>query len=109
MSGSRWPTCLPGPSTQVTWARAAWHVPVFRPTAARFLSGHVVVTATILGSFATHGSARWLLFALGVAVDIATPYFTTAQQAVLPKLSTSKFPERFGLLTMIVLGEAVSE
>jgi low temperature requirement protein LtrA len=92
---------------QATWARAARHVPAFRPTAIRFLCGHLVVTAIILGSFAAQGSTRWVLFAVAVVLDIATPYFTTAQQAVLPKLSTSKFPERFGQLTMIVLGEAV--
>jgi low temperature requirement protein LtrA len=92
---------------QATWARAARHVPAFRPTAIRFLCGHLVVTAIILGSFAAQGSTRWMLFAVAVVLDIATPYFTTAQQAVLPKLSTSKFPERFGQLTMIVLGEAV--
>ena len=92
---------------QISWARAGWHVPAFRPTAARFLCGHVLVTAVLLGSLAATGTARWSLFALAVALDIATPYFTTAQQSTLPKLSTSKFPERFGQLTMIVLGEAV--
>jgi low temperature requirement protein LtrA len=92
---------------QIGWARAAVHVPAFRPAAARFLTGYAVVAAVILTSFAATGPTRVALFALAVVLDIATPYFNIAQQAVLPKLSTSKFPERFGLFTMIVLGESV--
>ncbi len=47
------------------------------------------------------------MFTGAVLVDIATPYFTVKQQSALPRLSTSKFPERFSLFTMIVLGESV--
>lgn len=92
---------------QIGWARAGVHVPVFRPVAARFLAGYAVVTAVILASFAATGTARVVLFTLAVVLDIATPYFTIAQQSGLPQLSTSKFPERFGLLTIIVLGESM--
>jgi low temperature requirement protein LtrA len=48
-----------------------------------------------------------MLFAAAVVVEIAAPSFTVRLQAALPRLSTSKFPERFGQLTMIVLGESV--
>ena len=92
---------------QVQWVRAGIHVPVFRPVMVRFLAGYAVVTGVVVASFATAGATRVVLFALAVVLDIATPYFTVVQQSVLPKLSTSKFPERFGLLTMIVLGESV--
>ncbi len=92
---------------QIGWARAGLHVPVFRPAAIRFLSGYAVVTALILVSFTVSGPARVALFALAVAADIATPYTNIARQAALPRLSNSKFPERFGLFTMIVLGESV--
>ena len=92
---------------QAGWVRAGLHVPVFRPVAARFLIGYAVVVALILASLPMTGSARVALFTLAVVVDIATPYFTVAQQSALPRLSTSKFPERFGLFTMIVLGESV--
>lgn len=47
------------------------------------------------------------MFTGAVLVDIATPYFTVKQQSALLRLSTSKFPERFSLFTMIVLGESV--
>jgi len=89
------------------WVRAGLHEPVFRPVAARFLTGYLLALAVIAASFATSGTARVTLFTLAVVLEIATPYFTVAQQAVLPKLSTSKFPERFGLFTIIVLGESV--
>ncbi len=92
---------------QAGWVRAGVHVPMFRPIAARFVSGYALSTAIILASFATTGSSRVLLFTLAVVVDIATPYFTVKQQSVLPRLSTSKFPERFSLFTIIVLGESV--
>lgn len=92
---------------QAGWLRAGLHVREFRPIAARFLTGYVLATAVIVVSFATTGAARVALFALAVVVEIATPYFTVAQQSALPRLSTSKFPERFGLFTIIVLGESV--
>ncbi len=92
---------------QIGWARAAVHVPVFRPVAARFLAGYVLATAVVLASFSTTGAARVALFTVAVVLEIATPYFTVRHQSDLPKLSTSKFPERFGLFTIIVLGESV--
>lgn len=92
---------------QAEWIRAGFHVRQFRPVAARFLAGYVLAVAVILASFATTGAARVVLFALAALLEIATPTFTIAQQSALPKLSTSKFPERFGLLTIIVLGESV--
>jgi len=92
---------------QMEWVRAGVHVPAFRPIAARFLVGYTVAIVVILVSFTTSGAMRVALFALAVLVEIATPYFTVAQQSALPRLSTSKFPERFGLFTMIVLGESV--
>ena len=92
---------------QAGWIRAALHVPVFRPVALRFLTGYVLATAVILASVTTNGTTRVALFTLAVLLEIATPYFTVAHQTGLPRLSTSKFPERFGLFTIIVLGESV--
>lgn len=92
---------------QVGWIRAARNEPVFRPVAARFLAGYLLATAVIVASFMTTGGTRVVLFTVAVLVEIATPYFTVAHQSGLPRLSTSKFPERFGLFTMIVLGESV--
>jgi low temperature requirement protein LtrA len=89
------------------WIRAGWHVPIFRPVAARFVAGFVVAVALIAAAGQLDGGLHRLVFALAVVVEIATPIFTLPQQALLPRLSTSKFPERFGLFTILVLGESV--
>jgi low temperature requirement protein LtrA len=89
------------------WARAGAHVPVFRPVMRRFLAGFGLATLLIATSFAVGPPSRLVLFGLAVLVEICTPSLTVTQQSALPPLSTSKFPERFGLLTMIVLGESV--
>lgn len=89
------------------WLRAGKHVPVFRPVMRRFLAGFGIAAALVLASFAVPPRERVVLFGLAVLVEICTPSLTVTQQSALPPLSTSKFPERFGLLTMIVLGESV--
>lgn len=71
------------------------------------MTGYLLAAAVILASFATAGTTRVVLFTLAVVLEIATPYFTVVHQSGLPRLSTSKFPERFGLFTIIVLGESV--
>ena len=92
---------------QISWARAGYHVPVFRPVSVRFHAGYLLGVAIVLGSFTTTGGVRVALFTLAVLVEIATPWFTVGYQSALPKLSSSKFPERFAGFTIIVLGESV--
>jgi len=94
---------------QASWLRACVHVAAFRPTGLRFVVGYLIAVVLILASVPFDGAPRVALFTLAVLVEIVTPSFTVAHQSKLPQLSTSKFPERFGLLTMIVLGEAVSD
>jgi len=91
----------------VQWIRAGVHVPVFRPVAVRFVAGFAVTAAVLLVGLSVAGDARRAVFAIAVLIDIATPTFTLGHQAKLPQISTSKFPERFGQLTMVVLGESV--
>lgn len=91
----------------IQWIRAGRHVPVFRPVAARFVAGFTVTAALLLVAGLLEGPGRRMVFAAAILIDIATPLFTLKQQARLPRLSSSKFPERFGLFTIIVLGEAV--
>jgi low temperature requirement protein LtrA len=89
------------------WIRAGIHEPRFRPTAARFVAGYVVAAVLALAGLRAGDTVRWVLFAAAVLIEIGTPALTIRLQAALPRLSTSKFPERFGQLTMIVLGESV--
>lgn len=89
------------------WLRAGLHVERFRPIAFRFGVGFAVTAGLVLGSLFVDSPWHMVIWGVAVLVDIVTPYFTMGLQARLPKVSTSKFPERFGLLTIIVLGESV--
>ncbi len=91
------------------WFRAGYYVKKFRPISSRFIYGFIITTSLLIISLFTEGYLRLILFGTAVAVDIITPYFTMKLQAKLPPLSTSKFPERFGLLTIIVLGATIVE
>ncbi|GAA3394119.1 low temperature requirement protein A [Cryptosporangium minutisporangium] len=89
------------------WLRAGVHERTFLPIALRFATGYAIAVALIVASTAFDGALRTTLFGLAVVVEIVTPSFTAKQQSVLPPLSRSKWPERFGLFTMIVLGETI--
>lgn len=42
-----------------------------------------------------------------MVIDVLTPFFAIKSSKTLPKFSTSKLPERFGLFIIIVLGEGI--
>jgi hypothetical protein len=50
---------------------------------------------------------RLWLWGIAVLIDVLTPSLTMKQQAKLPPISMDRFPERFGLFTLIVLGESL--
>jgi len=93
-----------------SWLRAGLREPVFRPVALRFALGLVVVAVVLgFGLASSDPTLRVVLWAVAVVLDIATPFATVAALSnELSAISSSKFPERFGLLTMIVLGESVT-
>lgn len=91
----------------VQWVRAGAHVGDFRPVALRFVAGFAIVAALLIVAIGLDDTARRFVFAAAILIDVMTPVFTLKQQARLPQLSTSKFPERFGLFTILVLGESV--
>lgn len=91
----------------VQWIRAAIHVLDFRPTAIRFVGGFLIAAALLVLAIDLDGDTRRLVFAAAVLIDVLTPVVTLKQQSTLPRLSTSKFPERFGLFTILVLGESI--
>lgn len=51
--------------------------------------------------------ARFALWGLGLLCDALAPVASLGPQRRLPQLTTSRLPERFGLFTLIVLGESV--
>lgn len=49
---------------------------------------------------------RYFVFYAGIAIEVATPVFLRTRLATVP-VSEHHLPERFGLLTIILLGESV--
>ncbi|WP_271177656.1 low temperature requirement protein A [Leifsonia poae] len=91
------------------WLRAGYHVPRFRRAAFGFFGGFLVSAVLIVVSFFVPHDVRLVLWTAAVLLEIATPAITARFQAGLPPITEDKFPERFGLFTMIVLGETVAE
>jgi low temperature requirement protein LtrA len=89
------------------WWRAGYHEPSFRPTAKRFVIGSSISIAFFILSVFVSPPTRFILWAIGLLSDVAAPIFTIKHQAKLPRFSSSRLPERYGLFIIIVLGEAV--
>ncbi|MFF1572659.1 low temperature requirement protein A [Leifsonia sp. NPDC058292] len=91
------------------WLRAGYYVSRFRRASLGFLGGFLVAAALLIVSFFVPAETRLTLWAAAVLVEIVTPAITGRLQVGLPPITEDKFPERFGLFTMIVLGETVAE
>lgn len=89
------------------WLRAGWHNPPFRPVANRYAAGFLLSVLLFVASAFVEPPLRFALWSLGLLIDLVTPIFTLPLQRSLPRLSTSRIPERFGLFVIIVLGEAI--
>lgn len=87
--------------------RAGYHNPISRPflfKLARFF--FISVSLWTLSIFVAP-PFRYVLWILGIMADIVAPFFSLNEMRLLPKLTSSHLPERFGLFTIIVLGESV--
>ena len=89
------------------WLRGGYHNPRFRPLARSLTVSHSIsitlwVIAVVVGL-----PAGWWIATAALIVDLSAPLVTARRQDDLPRLSLSHLPERFGLFTIIVLGEAV--
>ena len=89
------------------WLRAGYHNKPFRPTSNIYILGFSASILLVFAGAMLNSKISLTLFLIALIIDLATPYFTLKQQAKLPHFTTSKLPERFGLFTMIVLGEMV--
>ncbi|WP_158620072.1 low temperature requirement protein A [Corallococcus sicarius] len=89
------------------YARAWRHIPEARPLAARYMAGFSLALLPWLASVFVPPPLRFCLWAAGIAIDLLTPLTARPLQGALP-LSSSHMPERFGLFTIIVLGESVA-
>ncbi len=90
------------------WLRATVLVPLFRPVGKIFSLGFFSSIALFGISLFFEEKMRFVLWGAGLLLDLITPWFTLKEQAKFPRLSTSRLPERFGLLIIIVLGESAA-
>ncbi len=89
------------------WARGGYHDAKARTVTNRYVLGFSIGAALWGVSLFVPAPWRFWLWGAGILVDFATPWTMMAEQAKLPKLSTSRLPERFALFTIIVLGESI--
>ncbi|MCJ7781558.1 MAG: low temperature requirement protein A [Acidimicrobiia bacterium] len=90
----------------VLYARAYRHVVETRELVRGYLIGFGAASALWLVSIVVPEPYRFWLWLVAFAVDLATPYILRRAQAAAP-LDVSHLPERFGLFTILVLGESI--
>jgi low temperature requirement protein LtrA len=85
---------------------AAVRVPGSGALARRYAIGFAIAAGLWLASVWVAPPARFALWGAGMLIDLVTPLTARRIQATLP-LDTAHLPERFGLFTLIVMGESV--
>jgi low temperature requirement protein LtrA len=89
----------------VLYVRAYRHLPEARPLTRRYAVGFTLAAAIWLVSAFVPPPARYVLWILGMAADFAVPLTSRRLNALLPP-DVPHMAERYGLFTIIVMGEA---
>jgi len=84
----------------------ARHVTDARALTVRYIAGHSTAAALWLASALVPAPARLWVWAAAFAVDLGTPWLTVPHSVRVPP-DAAHFPERFGVFTLILLGESV--
>lgn len=84
----------------------ARHLPDARPLTTRYIVGHGGAALIWLSSALVLAPARYLLWAGAFVIDLGTPWLALPHTVKVPP-NPAHLPERFGLFTLILLGEAV--
>jgi low temperature requirement protein LtrA len=84
----------------------ARRVPDAHPLATRYLVGHGLAAIIWLASALVPAPPRFWIWALAFVIDLGTPWFAVRHSVSVPPDGTH-LPERFGLFTLILLGESV--
>ena len=84
----------------------ARQVPDAGPLTTRYLAGHGTAAVLWLGSALVPAPARFWIWALAFAIDLGTPWVAVPHSVKVPP-DAAHLPERFGLFTLILLGESV--
>ena len=77
-----------------------------RGLATRYLSGHGVAALLWLLSAFVPAPGRFVIWAVALAIDLGTPWLAVAHSVKAPP-DAAHLPERFGLFTLILLGESI--
>ncbi len=91
----------------VMYSRAYRHVHETRDLVRGYLTGFGVAAAIWALAIFVPENLRFGLWALALTIDLATPWVMRKEQARVP-LDVSHLPERFGLFTILVLGESIA-
>ncbi len=78
-----------------------------KPLVNRYVTGFLIAIALWVASTFLPAPFRYYFWAVAMLIDMATPLTARRLQGQLP-LSVSHLPERFGLFTLIVLGELIA-
>ena len=89
------------------WIRAGIHEKKFRNVAVKYGIGFTLGNVLAITAAFVESDLRYAVFGAALLADISIPFFTLKDMAVLPRFTTSRLPERFGLFIIIVLGETL--
>ncbi len=89
------------------WAWATLASKRFRPVGKRYVPTFVLTVVLVGLSTLLPAPTRLWVFGVALLVEMLAPLTTVRLQAYLPPYSCRKLPKRFGLFTIIVLGEMV--
>jgi low temperature requirement protein LtrA len=91
----------------VMYWRAYRHVVETRALLGGYLIGFGLAAIVWTASAVVPDEARFVLWSIALAIDLATPWVMRIEQARVP-FDVSHLPERFGLFTILVLGESIA-
>lgn len=91
----------------VMYWRAYRHVEETRDLVRGYLIGFSAAAVVWTASAMVPEDLRMALWAVALAIDLATPWVMRLEQARVP-FDVSHLPERFGLFTILVLGESIA-
>jgi low temperature requirement protein LtrA len=77
-----------------------------RSLATRYFTGHGIAAVLWIVSALAPAPDRFLIWTLAFVIDLGTPWIAVKHSAEVPP-DAAHLPERFGLFTLILLGESV--
>jgi len=90
----------------IHYARAAYYVPLARPYCLQYVFGITASIIVLLTSLFFEPPIRYVLWGISLLLQLGIPFFNIRATRLIP-IDRSHIPERLGLFTIIVLGEAV--